>query len=273
MKETSSFLRKTIAVGVAFTLACGPVMAGPAPGNLDDLNYQSAEWANEQMGFRGYTLMHNDWRNNRNWGYWWQQSSRTCIRMQDDGRKVMSVETTIAMDCNQKETADKNSGVSTGAKVALGAAALVGIALLASKSHQRDEKNNGQDEKSTAEYERGYRDGLHHERFHNYQNTSAYSDGYNAGQQKRDQETSYRSNSGYHSGNQSYVSLDDLVGGRASNADSDLRSRGFTDKGGYQQDGKTFTTWWNGNTRQCVQAVTKEGRIKRFESLSEGNCT
>ena len=224
------------------------------------------------MGFRGYTMIHSDYRNKRTWSYWWQQPSKTCIKMQDDGEKMLSVQTTIAMDCNQKETTDKDSGMSTGAKVALGAAALVGVALLVSKSHQRDDKNS-QDEKSTAEFERGYRDGLHHERFHNYQNTSSYSDGYNAGQEKRDQETSYRSNSGYHSGFQSYASLEDLVGVRASSADSELRSRGFTDKGGYQQDGKSLITWWNANTRQCVQSVTKEGRIKRFERLTEGNCT
>jgi len=266
--------RRILAALVSFSLASTPVFAGPAPGDLSGLRYQSLERVDEQMNSRGYTLIHSDWHNNRNWGYWWQQSSRTCIRMQDDGRKVLDLETTIAMDCNQSESADgKKSGVSTGAAIAIGAAALVGVALLASKSHQRDEKNNGQDEKSTAEYERGYRDGLHHERYHNYQNTTAYSDGYNAGQQDRDERTSYRARDGRHSGYQSYVSLDDLVGARASGADSELRSRGFTDKGGYQQGEKSFTTWWNERTRQCVQAVTRDGRIKRFESLSEGNCT
>lgn len=272
MRESQSFVRRTIAVGVAFTLACGPVMAGPAPGDLADLNYQSAEWAREQMGLRGYTLIQSDWHNNRSWSYWWQQSSKTCIRMQDDDRKVLAVATTVAMDCNQKEPADKDSGMSTGAAVAIGAAALIGIALLASKSHQRDEKH-GQDERSTAEFERGYRDGLHHERYHNYQNSNAYSDGYNTGQRKRDEETRYRSNSGYHSGYQSYVSLDDLIGVNAASADSQLRARGFTDTGGYKRDDKSFVTWWNVNTRQCVQSVTKEGRIKRIENLTAGNCT
>ncbi|MCM8613110.1 hypothetical protein [Accumulibacter sp.] len=52
-----------------------------------------------------------------------------------------------------------------------------------------------------------------------------------------------------------------------------MNSRGFTDGGGYQQGEKPFTTWWNERTRQCVQAVTRDGRIRRFESLSEGNCT
>ncbi len=267
----NQFLRRTVAISVACTLASSPVLAGTAPGNLADLTYQESDWAKEQMRSRGYTRIHGDWHNNRNWTYWWSNAGSTCIKMQDDGRTVQSLVTTVAMDCNQKESDDNKSGMSTGAKVAIGAAALIGVALLASKSHQRGEKHS-QDEKSTAEFERGYRDGLHHERYHNYQNTSAYSDGYNAGQQKRDQETSYRSNSGYHSGYQSYVSLDDLVDARASSAEGELQSRGFRHTGGYQQGNKAFTTWWNERTRQCVQAVTKEGRIKRFESINEGNC-
>ena len=224
------------------------------------------------MNNNGYTLISSDWHYDRNWGYWWQQSSRTCIRMQDDGWKVTAIETTSGTDCNQKsDSSGEGGGMSTGAKVALGTAAILGVAMLASKSHQREEKHD-QDENSTAEFERGYRDGLHHERYHNYQNTSAYSDGYNAGQKKRDEDTRYRSNSGYHSGYQRYVSIDDPVGVRASSADSELRSRGFRNAGGYQQGNKSFATWWNEATRQCVQAVTKDGHIKRFESISEGNC-
>lgn len=42
---------------------------------------------------------------------------------------------------------------------------------------------------------------------------------------------------------------------------------------GYRQDGKSFITWWNANTRQSVQAVTREGRIKRFERITEGSCS
>ena len=37
------------------------------------------------------------------------------------------------------------------------------------------------DSQSVAEFERGYRDGLHREDYHNYNNTEAYSDGYGQG--------------------------------------------------------------------------------------------
>lgn len=76
----------------------------------------------------------------------------------------------------------------------------------------------------------------------------------------------------HHSSSPAHVSLDDLVGARASSADSSLRSRGFTDRGGYKEGNKSFTTWYNASTHQCVKAVTKEGHIQRFESIAEGNC-
>jgi hypothetical protein len=260
-----------MAIGIAVTLVGRPAMAGPAPDNLADLNYQSADWANEQLASRGYTSIHSDWHKGHNWSYWWQQSSRICIKMQDDTRKVVSLETTVAMDCNQQEPVARDKGMSDGAKVAIGAAAILGVALLASKSHHREEKN-AQNEKNTAEFERGYRDGLHHERYHNYQNSTSYSDGYNSGQQDRDERTRHRAFGGFHSGYQSFVSLDDLVGARAAGADSTLQSRGFRSVGGYQLGGRSMATWWNGTTRQCVQAVTRDGRIERFDNIAEGNC-
>ncbi len=66
--------------------------------------------------------------------------------------------------------------------------------------------------------------------------------------------------------------MDDLVGSRASSADSALRSRGFTDTGGYKQGNKSFVTWYNPGTHQCIQSVTKDGRIKHIDSINEGNC-
>jgi hypothetical protein len=51
-----------------------------------------------------------------------------------------------------------------------------------------------------------------------------------------------------------------------------LRSRGFRDTGGYKQGGKSCVTRYNRGTRQCVQALIRDGRIKRLESIDEGNC-
>jgi hypothetical protein len=52
-----------------------------------------------------------------------------------------------------------------------------------------------------------------------------------------------------------------------------MRSRGFSDTGGCKQGNKSFITWYNRSTRRCVNVVTKEGHIKRIDSVDEGNCT
>jgi hypothetical protein len=38
------------------------------------------------------------------------------------------------------------------------------------------------------------------------------------------------------------------------------------------QGNKAYATWYNRSTHQCVQALTRDGRIKRLESIDEGNC-
>jgi hypothetical protein len=90
-------------------------------------------------------------------------------------------------DCGQTK---KESGMSDGAKVAVGAAALLGIAALAHKSHQRDDRNYN--EQQTADFERGYRDGLYNNSFNSRGGSGEYSDGYNKGVDERRQQSGYR---------------------------------------------------------------------------------
>jgi hypothetical protein len=80
--------------------------------------------------------------------------------------------------------------MSDGAKVAVGAAALLGIAALAHKSHQRDDRNYN--EQQTADFERGYRDGLYNNSFNSRGGSVEYSDGYNKGVDERRQQSGYR---------------------------------------------------------------------------------
>ena len=249
-----------------------PVMPASAdiPDNLTDLVYQSTEWGNDQLRMRGYTFINSDYHNGKHFEYWWRGSSSTCIQTRAVDGQYEAIKITTNTDCNQyqKSASDKDNSA---AAVAIGAAAIIGAVALAHNSHHRDDKH-GQDSKSVAEFDRGYRDGLYNQPYHNYSSTTAYSDGYNAGNTDRYERTSYRPQHGRYSGYHPYVSLDDLVGGSAASADVQLRSRGFRDMGGYKQDHKSFVTWYNRNTEQCVSAVTRNGRIKRIDSLNEGHC-
>jgi len=263
---------KTICLVTSLSLVL-PAMPASAviPDNLNDLVYQSSAWGNDQLRTRGYTFINSDYHNGKLFEYWWQNRSNTCIQTRAVDGKYEAIKVTANTDCNQyqKSASDKDN---TAAAVAIGAAAIIGVAALAHNSHHRDDKH-GQDSKSVAEFDRGYRDGLYGQAYHNYSNTTAYSDGYNSGNQDRYERTSYRPQDGRYSGYHPYVSLDDLVGASAASADSQLRSRGFRDVGGYKQANKSFVTWYNRNTRQCVSSVTRDGRIKRIDSLNEDNCT
>jgi len=269
------FPRLCLAAGLCVSLIATPV-AADVPRSLADIQDSDTEWGSEQLRHRGFTLIERDHHDGKMFEYWWQSSSLTCVQARSDHGTYERVKTTSATDCNQYHTStagkSDNKDDNNAAAIAIGAAAILGAVALAHKSHDRDDKH-GQDSKSVSEFDRGYRDGLHHESYHNFNDTTAYSDGYAAGQRDRKDQTSYRSgNDGRHSGYQPYVNLNDLVDARASSADDELRERGFRDTGGYKQDGKSYVTWYNRSTRQCVQAVTKDGRIKHIDPINEGNC-
>lgn len=267
LSKTRRPLPRVLAATLAAATAAS--FASPPPAALSDIVSQDVQWSRSQMRDRGYTLISSSAHGGRQVAYWWNGSSLTCVKLVERGARVDELATAPSTDCNQYHAqAAKNDNA---AKVAIGAAAIAGLAILAHKSHERDDKHS-QDDRSVAEFERGYRDGMHHNAYHNHKNSAAYADGYNAGQQRRDEETRYRSREGRHSGYHPYVSLNDLVGARASSADDQFRARGFRDTGGYKQGGASYVSWYNGDTHQCVQAVTRDGRIAHIEDLYEGNC-
>lgn len=70
-------------------------------------------------------------------------------------------------------------------KAALAAAAILGIAALAhNQNHYRD-GYQPKDPAETADFERGYRDGLHNEPFDPYNSSTAFAQGYDAGHAER----------------------------------------------------------------------------------------
>ncbi|MBK9443864.1 MAG: hypothetical protein IPN53_22255 [Comamonadaceae bacterium] len=187
-----------------------------------------------------------------------------------DGRSSSFVKSSPT-DCNQPVNQSDKPGLSDGAKVAIGAAALLGIVALAHKSNDRNE-NQYNDERSVAEFERGYRDGMYHQGYHDYNRSQAYADGYNSGQQKRSSETSYRAPDGYHSGNASYFSVNDLVGSRATLVEGTMRDRGFKYATSSRSGSNTFTHWQNFQTRQCVEIVTANDEVLGVNNINFFSC-
>jgi hypothetical protein len=68
------------------------------------------------------------------------------------------------------------------------------------------------------------------------------------------------------------VNVDDLVGTKARNLGSTMKSRGFVNKGGYKEGDVSYTTWWNASTSQCYSVATNQGKVERVLGIADGNC-
>jgi hypothetical protein len=163
-------------------------MATPAD-DLKDLVGVKGGSAEGDLESRGYTHVDTNKSSTAAYSYWWSNAKSSCIRVTTRDGHWQTLIDVDPSDCGQTK---KESGMSDDAKVAIGAAALLGIAALAHKSHHRDDRRY--DEQQTADFERGYRDGLYNNSFHNYSNSSEYNDGYNRGVEERDQNSGYRHN-------------------------------------------------------------------------------
>lgn len=91
----------------------------------------------------------------------------------------------------QISTVPVRAEMSDGAKAAA-AIAILGIAALAHNKHHYAEGYAPDDGVETAEFERGYRDGLHGYPYWEYSQTRGYVNGYKAGEEERDNSMAHR---------------------------------------------------------------------------------
>jgi hypothetical protein len=219
-------VRKSVALGVSLAVAM-PVLpvAAKTPGDVADLVGARGSSGESALESRGYAVVDTRTGDEKKWTHWWNGSKKQCITVVTADGRYQSISEASASDCNQ--TKAHNSGDKTAA-IAIGAAALLGIAALASKSHDRGDRYS--DERGTAEYERGYRDGLYNQSYHNYNRSDAYSSGYEQGTRQRGYETSYRPGHGNGGGYGANVYVNDLVGQPKGSANAALAQRGFVIK-------------------------------------------
>jgi len=111
-----------------------------------------------ELRSRGYVLTNTNQKGSLAWQYWWNNQENSCVTATIREGKSSSFVKTTPTDCNQPINQADKSGMSDGAKLAIGAAALLGIVALAHKSNDRND-NQYNDDRSVAEFERGYRDG------------------------------------------------------------------------------------------------------------------
>jgi hypothetical protein len=244
-----------------------PAWAGAASA-LSDLVGAKGAGGESELERRGYTHIDSHKSGGTAYSYWWSNAKGSCVRVSTRDGRYQSVMDTDASDCGQTK---KESGMSDGAKVAVGAAALLGLAALVHKSHHRDDRNFN--EQQTADFERGYRDGLYNNNYHNYGNNREYSDGYGKGVEERSQNSSYRGGSYGRGGYQAFTNISDLKGRDAQDARRQLENRGFFQTGERDQGRSRFHYYyWNNRTSQCADLYVKDGRIDGAWDVDDGVC-
>jgi hypothetical protein len=236
------------------------------PNDLADLVNVRGRDAETQMENRGYSLYQTSKTNDTTFMYWWSGRDKRCVRVRTYDGRYDQIKSVNNSDCNQRD----NSG-NKAAAVAVGAAALLGLALLASKSHHREDRNY--DERQTAQFERGYRDGLYNQSYHNYDSTDEYSKGYTKGVDQRREETNYRSDGGMRGGNRPHVNISDLSNHETTYTWGQLERRGF----GLANERKLAGNenqwlYWNNGTRQCVEVVSRDSWVSYVGETSMNAC-
>jgi hypothetical protein len=256
-------------LAAALVLPANPALAQHAPSDVADLVGARGSGGETELGNRGYVNVHAAQTSVASYTYWWSANRKQCVRVKTSDGRYEQLAKVSNSDCNQK---DPDSGPSTGAKVAIGAAALLGVAALVHKSHHRDDKNH--DERQTADFERGYRDGLYNHAYHNHGNAREYSDGFSAGVEDRRGQSSYRSGSEYRGGYQAHVSVSDLDSRDTGYAFSQLERRGFKLAGERKRSGDKYQWfYWNASTRQCMDVHTEGQRVRSIREVSDNACT
>lgn len=257
---------KMCALVVSAAMIAAPVAAAAeTPGSVRDLVGAKGSSGESQLEFRGFHLIsgHTDYDSKIN--YWWNGNTKECIKVVTNDGVYESIDKTSNADCNQKG----GSGDKTAA-IAVGAAALLGIAALASKSHHRGDNNY--DERGTADFERGHRDGLYGQAYHNYSRSDAYSSGYDSGVRERSNQTSYRGGNNYSGGYSAYAEFNDLQGQERNYATGQLSSRGFMQLDNKKTDQGRYMTYWRSASKQCLVINSRNGYIYSIESVSPRTC-
>ena len=189
---------KLLATAVSVVVIATPVLAEKANQLLEinGMRGSSAESALQSRGF-SHVSTHKSRSGYVN-SYWWDKRDDDCVVVEVYDGRVMTINDATDQDCGHHKG---SAGAAIGA---VAGAAILG-ALLSHKSHHREGKNY--DETKTAEFERGYKEGLYSGSYHNYNRDDAYAHGYEKGVDEREANLSHHQRRG----------------GYAQNCPSDLR--------------------------------------------------
>lgn len=255
MNPTAKRLMQVFSVGV-FALAPSLAAAQNAR-SLSDLVGARAAGGEQELSSRGMVFITGHAGDNARYSYWWSGSTRNCVMVTTRDGRYSSITDAAPADCNQQ---GQHGSSGSGAAAAVAVGALIGAALLAHRSGHHEDQQHYSDSAREADYERGFRDGLHNQPYNGRGASDAYGEGFRQGEAQRGRETSYGNDRDYGGGYDQPARFEDLVGSRAPGAESELNARGFTNVDSFRSGSGSGTIWWNPSTRQCLQMIVVEGR-------------
>ena len=257
-----TFFRKTtVSLGTLALLLAPTVAQAETASQLQRLNGESAGAAEREMERYGFShkASHDSHTNGFTNSYWWDKDDDHCVRLEEWQGKVMTVADVSKSDCGK-------DGGDAGAAVAVVAGAAILGALLSHKSHHHDDDKHLSDREAEADYDDGYRAGLHNGTYHNPMRSDAYSSGYSAGVDERNANLRHQTG---HGGYRQAARFSDLQGARAAGAMDDIERRGFRQVDNFTSGDTRYSIQWNRDTRQCVQMTIADGHIYDVRDIGQ----
>lgn len=251
VRKTSKLL---IGAGCA-ALVATPVLAEKA-NQLVDINGMRGSSAESELQSRGFAHVstHKSDSGFVN-SYWWNERDDNCVTVEVYDGRVMTINDATDQDCGHHKG---SAGAAVGA---VAGAAILG-ALLSHKSHHREGRDY--DETQTAEFERGYKDGLYNGAYHNYNRDDAYAHGYEKGVDEREANLSHHHRRG---GYAQVAQFNDLKGARAAGAMDELERRGFSQVDNFATGTTRYSIQWRASSRQCLQVTIADGHVYAINDI------
>lgn len=254
----TNFTRITVASAVALAMTATPVLAKKAS-TLTDINGMNGSSAENVLSQRGFKHVSSN-KNSMGYvySYWWNGKDDNCVVVEASEGQVMTVNDAKDSDCGHS-----GGGDAAAAAGVVAGAAILG-ALLSHKSHH--EQGANYDAQQSAEFDRGYKDGLYNAAYHNYSRSDAYSSGYSAGVDERNANLSHHHGYG---GYTQIATFKDLNGARAAGGMDELSRRGFVQVDNFTSGDTRYSIQWRAASRQCVQVTIADGKFYDVRDIGQ----
>lgn len=252
--------RRLLAGVAALGLMASPALAKKAS-QLTDINGATGANAERALQAQGFTYVSTH-KNDMGYAYsyWWDAKDKDCVVVEVSNGRVMTINDASGSDCGH------SGGGGTAAAVGVVAGAAILGALLSHKSHHHDDGKHLASVEDEAHYDRGFNDGLYNAPYHNYDSSTAYSNGYSAGVEQRN------GNLRDHHGRGGYdkvAQFADLRDARAAGGMEELERRGFRQVDNFTSGNDRISIQWRPESRQCVQVIVSDGRFYDLRDIEQ----